>query len=533
MHTFDVQEILRRTLSGASRQVIARELGISKSTVQRYLDRTKQANLTLEQAIGLKSHDLETCLGVGAKVRSGFHEPDFETIYCRHNVRGKNRRTLKALWDSYRDSVPKGASALGYKGFCKAYARFCQNLPVSCREVELINQWDFGYVAMIDYSGDTLPWTPNGLGKVAAAQIFVGVLPASGYIFCCATERQTRDDWLDAQTKMLTFFGGVPKHIYLDNSTSLVTKPDKYCPRICRQYREFCDYYGTNPVAVRPGKPRDKAMVENAVYQCQRFILTALRGRQFFSLEEINRAIGKELLKLNARPLTTRFDGLSRADLMEEEKIALRPLPSIPYELSSVSKILKVQKGNVVRFENCRYSVPLGYLGRQVKVIKSCKSQTVSIFDLRTGERIWIHYLREGKSQDIILREHMPESIRAVMQTKEELIELIGQSGESARKLCTFLLKQNHGEVARKVLRGVNSHRTRLGNELFEKCCQATLTRLTPSYKVLCEEIDAVIDNRTRRSEGKSCDRSQLRPEDIRGSAYYDQLLTQTTGENK
>lgn len=489
--------------------------------------------LILISTVTLKSHDLETCLGVGAKVRSGFHEPDFETIYCRHNVRGKNRRTLKALWDSYRDAVPKGASVLGYKGFCKAYARFCQNLPVSCREVELINQWDFGYVAMIDYSGDTLPWTPNGLGKVAAAQIFVGVLPASGYIFCYATERQTRDDWLDAQTKMLTFFGGVPKHIYLDNSTSLVTKPDKYCPRICRQYREFCDYYGTIPVAVRPGKPRDKAMVENAVYQCQRFILTALRGRQFFSLEEINRAIGKKLLKLNARPLTTRFDGLSRADLMEEEKIALRPLPSIPYELSSVSKILKVQKGNVVRFENCRYSVPLGYLGRQVKVIKSCKSQTVSIFDLRTGERIWIHYLREGKSQDIILREHMPESIRAVMQTKEELIELIGQSGESARKLCTFLLKQNHGEVARKVLRGVNSHRTRLGNELFAKCCQATLTRLTPSYKVLCEEIDAVIDNRTRRSEGKSCDRSQLRPEDVRGSAYYDQLLTQTTGENK
>ena len=162
---------------------------------------------------------------------------------------------------------------------CGSIRLSLDNLPISCWEVELINQWDFGYVAMIDYSGDTLPWTPNGLGKVAAAQIFVGVLPASGYIFCCATERQTRDDWLDAQTKMLTFFGGVPKHIYLDNSTSLVTKPDKYCPRIRRQYREFCDYYGTIPVAVRPGKPRDKAMVENAVYQCQRFILTALRGR--------------------------------------------------------------------------------------------------------------------------------------------------------------------------------------------------------------------------------------------------------------
>ena len=219
-HTFDVRGILRQTLSGASWPTIDRELGISKSSVQRYLDRIKQANLPLDQAIGLKPNDLESRLSVGTGVRSGFHEPDFETVYCRHKVHGKNRRTLKALWDSYRNSVPKGATALGYKGFCKAYARFCQNLPPSCREVELTNQWDFGYVAMIDYSGDTLPWTSDGLGKVVAAQIFIGVLPASGYIFCCATERQTRDDWLDAQIQMLSFFGGVPKHIYLDNSIS-------------------------------------------------------------------------------------------------------------------------------------------------------------------------------------------------------------------------------------------------------------------------------------------------------------------------
>lgn len=140
MHTFDVQEILRRTLSGVSRQAIAGELGLSKSTVQRYLDRIKQANLTLEQAIGLKPNNLESRLGVGTCVRSGFHEPDFETVYCRHSVRGKNRQILKALWDSYRDSVPKGTTALGYKGFCKDYTRFCQNLPPSCREVELTNQ---------------------------------------------------------------------------------------------------------------------------------------------------------------------------------------------------------------------------------------------------------------------------------------------------------------------------------------------------------------------------------------------------------
>lgn len=80
MHTFDVQEILRRTLSGVSRQDIARELGISKSTVQRYLERIKQANLTLEQAIGLKPNDLESRLGLGTSVRSGFYEPDSKSF---------------------------------------------------------------------------------------------------------------------------------------------------------------------------------------------------------------------------------------------------------------------------------------------------------------------------------------------------------------------------------------------------------------------------------------------------------------------
>ena len=104
-----MQEILRRTLSGASRQAIARELGISKSTLQRYLDRIKQTKLTLEQAIDLKPKDLESCLGLGTAVRSGFYEPDFETVYCRHNVRGKNRRTLWN-WDvgaEFRISIKK------------------------------------------------------------------------------------------------------------------------------------------------------------------------------------------------------------------------------------------------------------------------------------------------------------------------------------------------------------------------------------------------------------------------------------------
>ena len=46
----------------------------------------------------------------------------------------------------------------------------------------------------------------------------------------------------------------------------------------------------------------DKAKVESAVQVAQRWIVAALRHRKFFSLEELNLAIGELLSKLNHRP---------------------------------------------------------------------------------------------------------------------------------------------------------------------------------------------------------------------------------------
>ena len=525
METDLIMELLRRSASGMSMEAISKLFGISKSTVHYYIDRINRSELTIEQATVLKPSELESLMGKKNHVRNGFHEPDFEHVYSLNMIRGRKHQSLKQLWLDYKARAPQGSRSLGYKGFCKAYARFCTNLPASCRQIQLINQWVYGNVAMIDYSGDGLCITKEQ--NSVKAQIFVGVLPASGYIFCYATARQTRDDWLDAQIKMLEYFDGVPREIYLDNSTSLVTKADKYQPQVCSQYKAFCDYYGTQPVPVRPGAPRDKAAVENAVKQVQASILNPLSSRQFFSLDELNLALGKELDKLNHRPLTNRTDGVSRYDLMREERVALLPLPTIPYEISSITKVLKVQKGNVVRFDNARYSVPLGYVGMKVRVIKSCRSGTVNIFDLETGELIWTHYLTSRSQQDIILPVHMPERIRAVMQTKEELVKSIGQAGPASKSLCDTLLSQNHGEIARKVLRGVERLRLSMGNALFEACCVATIKRSCPSYKILCDQALLMTANKDNKPQNHVIVDSA----DVRGAEYYEHLLNERTGE--
>jgi hypothetical protein len=52
----------------------------------------------------------------------------------------------------------------------------------------------------------------------------------------------------------------------------------------------------------RSRKPKDKAKVEVGVQVVERRILAVLRNRQFFSLGELNTAIGGRLDRLNDKP---------------------------------------------------------------------------------------------------------------------------------------------------------------------------------------------------------------------------------------
>ena len=85
----------------------------------------------------------------------------------------------------------------------------------------------------------------------------------------------------------------------------------------------------------RPRRPRDKAKVEVGVLVVERWILARLRNRRFFSLGELNQAIGELVADLNARPM--RRLGVSRRDLFLELDC---PAPKrLPKALSPWSRI--------------------------------------------------------------------------------------------------------------------------------------------------------------------------------------------------
>ncbi len=141
-----------------------------------------------------------------------------------------------------------------------------------------------------------------------------------------------------------------------DNLRSAVSKAHRYEPDINPSYRDLAEHYGVAVVPARARKPRDKAKAEVGVQVVERWILAALRNRQFFSLDELNSAISVLLERLNQRPFKklpgsrqTAFDSLDRP--------ALRPLPVQPYVYAEWKKA-RVHIDYHVEVDGHYYSVP-------------------------------------------------------------------------------------------------------------------------------------------------------------------------------
>lgn len=134
------------------------------------------------------------------------------------------------------------------------------------------------------------------------AQIFVAVLGASNYTYAEATWTQSLPDWIGAHVRAFQFLGGAPELVVPDNPRSGVSKAHRDEPDTNPTYQDMASHYGVAVLPAGVRRSRDKAKVESGVLVVERWILAALRHRQFFSLAELNAVIRELLEKLNARP---------------------------------------------------------------------------------------------------------------------------------------------------------------------------------------------------------------------------------------
>jgi transposase len=248
-------------------------------------------------------------------------EPDWAHV---HRELKRKHVTLQILWDEYIARHPDGYR---YSRFCDLYRGWAVKLPVTMRQSH-----GAGEKLFVDYAGDTVTVVIDRLkGKTRRAHLFVAVLGASSLSYAEARWTETLPDWLGCHVNALEAFGGAPALLVPDNAKVAVIKACRYDPQVNRSYTGMATHYNSSVLPTRPRRPRDKAKVEAAVRIVERWLLGRLRHRVFYSLAEVNAAIGELLVDLNDRRVLRRV-GRTRRQLFEEiDRPALRPLPATRY----------------------------------------------------------------------------------------------------------------------------------------------------------------------------------------------------------
>ena len=228
----------------------------------------------------------------------------------------------------------------------------------------------------MDYAGPKFEVVDRSTGEVCDAMVFVGVLGASNYTFVDVTWSRALPDWVMSHVRTFEFWGGVPELVIPDNEKAGVRKASRYEPDLNPTYQELATHYGTTVLPARPRSPQDKAKVEDAVQNVERWIMAPLRNQTFFSLGELREAIAPLLAALNQRPFQK--TECSRRTASEDlDRPALKPLPAQRSEYAEWRKA-RVNIDYHIQVEHALYSVPYPLARREVDVRLS--ATTVEIF---------------------------------------------------------------------------------------------------------------------------------------------------------
>ena len=504
-----LKEVLRLHSLGLSQHQIARSCSISQSTVHDCLSAAQAAGVKWPLPENWGDQQLEQTLFPNRPAPAVWRkhpEPDWTQI--QKDLQTHRDLTLQLVWQERRESNPDG---YGYSRFCDLYRRWLKKLDLVLRQEHRAGEKMF-----VDYAGATIPVHDPESGAAHPAAVFVAVLGASSYTFAEATTGQDLRNWIGSHMRAFEFFGGVVEVVVPDNLKSAVTHPSYYEPDLNPTYRDLGEHYDVAIIPARPYRARDKAKAEVGVQVVQRWIVAALRKHKFFSLDEVNRAIGELLARLNQRPFRRR-EG-SRATLFAQlDRPALKPLPATRFQFGEW-KQPRVNIDYHIEVERHYYSVPYALAHQKVDVHLTADIVEV----LHRGVRVASHARSYEAGKATTLTEHMPKAHQKyVGRTPSRLIEDAQQTGPYTGQLVEAILAaKRHPEQGYRSCLGI----LRLAKTYPAERMEAAARRCLRARAYNCRSMESILKNQLDRLplHGDPPAQPAVDHENIRGADYFD-----------
>lgn len=505
-----IRQIIRLHTQGTSKLRIAELTGVARNSLKKYIAKFIKSGLTYSDISVLTDKDLDDLF---VKPEDSELSPKLKTLMDRFPQMEKDLKSKWVnryhLWEKYIAEHPDGYRLSQFK---KHFARWQDQQNPTMRM-----EHKAGDKMYVDFAGDRLSIVDPQTGEAQSVEIFVSILGASQLTYVEAVYSQQKEDFIGACEAAIHYYGGVPAAIVPDNLKAAVIKSNKYEPTINETFNDFAEHYSTTILPARAYRPRDKALVENAVRIVYSRIYSKLKNKVFLSLEELNAAIKEALEELNNTMLRGR-NYSRRMQFEEVERHALLPLPHLPYEFKKQHYATVMKNGHVCLGEDKHYySVPYRFIGKKVKLLYSRK--IVDMF--YNYECIASHQRIKGPHTYSTDQEHLASTHRFVAEwTPERFLKWAEGIHTDVRVYIVHILeKKQHPEQAYKSCVGILSLAKKVGTERLIKACRRAIDYELYNYKTIKQILEKGLDRQTEDDEAL-----QLKMplhENIRGEEYY------------
>lgn len=380
-------------VEGRSIRSTAKEVGVSRNTVRKYLTETEPRRKESPRA----------------KPVLDSVAPRIDSLLVEWSLRTTQKQRITG------SRVHQQLVEEGFKVGISTVRAYLREKRRQAAEVYVPLEHRLGDSAQVDFFEVTV----DEAGQRRKAWKLLVRLMASGRDFTWLYDHCDQVAFFDGHVRAFEAFGGAPSRLVYDNLTAAVKRRVGLEITLADRFLALSSHYLFEPCFARPGEGHDKGGVESRGKGIRLQHLTPIpRGP---SLNAISLAL---LASLERQAQTRRGeDGRTVAERFAEEQAVLRPLPDRAFEARK-AVVVEVSRQAMIQVDTARYSVPSRW--------KSLRATAyVGVEDLRVeccGEQVTLPRGRP-KSRNVRYRHYLHELAKkpqAVRQVAPRLLEELG-----------------------------------------------------------------------------------------------------------
>jgi transposase len=397
-------------VEGMSIRRVAREMGVSRNTVRRYLGQSEPMRREL------KPRRRPVVERVAERIEQVLEEWRGRTTAKQRITGARVHRQL--VEEGYRVGITTVRSFLWERRRREAEVY----IPLVHRP---------GEEAQVDFFSVTVD---VGEERRDVWKLVVRLM-YSGRDFAWLYDRCDQLAFLDGHVRAFAHLGGVPARTVYDNLAAAVKRRVGVERELTERFRALVSHYLFEPCFTRPGEGHDKGGVESRGKAIRLQHLTPIpRGESL-------QAIAAQLLADLDQEADRRRDreGRTVRERFAEEAARLRALPERPFEARRM-ELVSISRHALARIEGTQYSLPSHWSRLEATAF-------VGVEDIRFccfGEEVT--RARNRTRRSVRYRDYLRELARKPHALRQVAPELLAELGEPYRQLHGVLVAR-HGEL--------------------------------------------------------------------------------------